>query len=161
MKVLTRHNAVSGGDDIRHDPAVTLIDTPLVTMSVHDGYIRLTYSCLQQLPLQHMYSEVDAGVVTHLAAHAIHSSAAGFTEWQSATSSTLSIGWDWYLDDQSERLSISPEPVRSNLMLRDSSGYDLGPNMTSNLLRNWLLSLDWQGAVTAALHPRLIIPCQV
>lgn len=131
-------------------PSHTAASGPLTLAP--DGYVRLRLKDLGALSFFHLFSESDADFLEELQAQAIPASMAGFSEWRSDTEPALSLGWAWFVPNQSSQLLLAPERARSNLMLIDAAGYDLGSVKTSSLLRVWLNMFDWQSTVRAALQ---------
>lgn len=117
-----------------------------------DGYIRISIKNLNALPFVHLFSEADAHFQHELLDQLIPAKKAGFCECRSDTVPAISLGWGWYLHSQSNRLLVAPEEVRSNVMLIDQHGYDIGAPMTSGLLSAWLTVFDWQAWVRTTLH---------
>jgi hypothetical protein len=117
-----------------------------------DGYIRLSLVNLTSLSFLHLFSETDYGLLEELRRQTVPARSAGFSEWKSDTSPAVSIGWGWFIHSRSDRMFLAPEEVRSNVMLIDALGYDLGPLKTSNLFCAWLNDFEWQHAVSDALH---------
>ncbi|WP_424192122.1 DUF4902 domain-containing protein [Ampullimonas aquatilis] len=127
--------------------------TPAMPLTLSpDGYIRLTFDRFQHLELEHVCSSIDSEVGSLLTENAIPFANSGFTEWQSHTTPVISLGWDWYEDATNHKMLVAPSTIRSNVMLRDKNGYDLGPAMTSMLLHTWLSSFDWQHTLTQQLN---------
>lgn len=120
-----------------------------------DGYIRLPLASLHSLSFEHLFSESDADFLQELKAQTIPARSAGFSEWKSNTSPAISLGWGWFIDHRSDRMLLAPDGVRSNVMLIDAYGYDLGPMKTSSLLCTWLSAFEWQGTVSMALRDTL------
>lgn len=117
-----------------------------------DGYIRLPLASLNALLFVHLFSESDDDFLDELRAQTIPARAAGFCEWKSNTDPAISLGWGWFIHNKSERLMLAPDGVRSNVMLIDAHGYDLGPVKTSDLFCTWLNAFEWQGVVSMALR---------
>ncbi len=117
-----------------------------------DGYIRLPFSTFSSLPFVHLFTEQDDGLQDELLEQAILTESAGFSECITNTTPSISLGWAWYMHGESNCLLLAPEPVRSNVMIIDMHGYDVGPNVTSDLISHWLQFCDWQTMVRAALR---------
>ncbi|RJG07419.1 DUF4902 domain-containing protein [Noviherbaspirillum cavernae] len=117
-----------------------------------DGYIRLPLASLNALSFVHLFSEGDDDFLQELRAQTVPACSAGFSEWKSDTSPPISLGWGWFIHSQSHRMLLAPDGIRSNVMLIDAHGYDLGPGKTSNLFCMWLNAFDWQGVVSMALR---------
>lgn len=116
-----------------------------------DGYIRLSLKHLSELPFTHLASDIDLTILEELQAQTVPARMAGYSEWISDTTPTISLGWSWFLHSRSRQLLPAPEAVRSNVMLIDVHGYDLGQTATSFLFTTWLATHDWQHAVTEAV----------
>lgn len=120
------------------------VRSPIVPLS-DDSYIRLTLETFLAIPLVHLLSGLDddEAILPREGASLTHIS--GYTEWVSATTPTITLGWDWGLD-------VSPGQVhyvrlcspRSNIMLVDAVQHDLGPTRTSILLETAIDALAWQ-----------------
>jgi hypothetical protein len=142
------------------------VDTHLQPRSVEcraptlspDGYIRLPLASLNSLSFEHLFSDSDADFLQELREQTVPARSAGFSEWKSNTNPAISLGWGWFIHSESERLMLAPDGVRSNVMLIDARGYDLGPGQTSNLFCSWLDTFEWEVAVSVALHD-FISPC--
>jgi hypothetical protein len=115
-----------------------------------DGYIRLPFADFMTLPFMHLFSENDAVFLVELQAQTVPARLAGFSEWKSRSTPTISLGWGWFVHAQSDQILLAPDRVRSNLMLRDARGYDLGSLKTSELLSTWLSAFDWKDTVRKA-----------
>jgi len=124
-----------------------------------DGYIRLSLKRLAMLHLVHVTSVCDNVLLAELIADAIPARLAGYTEWTSETPPFVSLGWDWYGGEISRRCLLITNDVRSNIMLLDGRGYDLGMHRTSHFIASWLAALDWQDAVLSALFTDNRSPC--
>jgi hypothetical protein len=117
-----------------------------------DGYIRLPLASLNTLSFVHLFSESDEEFLQELKAQTVSACLAGFSEWKSDASPTISLSWGWFIHCQSKRMMLAPDGVRSNVMLINEQGYDLGPMKTSNLFWTWLNEFAWQDTVSMALH---------
>jgi hypothetical protein len=126
------------------------MDDPIVASG--DGYIRMSFKRLALLQFVHVTSACDQTVLAELLAEAVPAGAAGYTEWIGKTAPVVSLGWDWYCDDDSRHCLLINE-VRSNIMLVDSQGKDLGMRRSAHLIASWLGALEWQSAVLAAANP--------
>lgn len=116
-----------------------------------DGYIRLRLSCLDTLPFVHLVSASDDELLQELQSQTVPARRAGFSEWVSDTVPPVSVGWGWFIHSDTERIMLAPDGVRSNVMLIDRSGYDLGPETSTRLFGAWLSSFEWQPVVNEAL----------
>ena len=122
-----------------------------------DGYIRLSFPSFSLLPFVHVFTERDANLQYELLEQTIFAELAGFSECISTTTPSISFGWAWYVQSESNSLQLAPEPVRSNVMIVDMQGYDVGVATTSELILQWLQYCDWQAMVKLALRVPLFI----
>ena len=121
-----------------------------------DSYIRLQLPALACESFVHKFSYADESFLEELNDQALGVSDAGFTEWQSeclnGNGAVISLGFAWFRPaGNSPQLFVAEDPVRSNVMLLDAKGYDLGPQATANLLRSWLTQFPWQSEVAKTL----------
>jgi len=116
-----------------------------------DGYVRMPLATLDALSFDHLFSQCDDEFLQELCAQTVPAAVAGFSEWKSRTDPAISLGWGWFVHSRSQRVLLAPENVRSNVMLIDARGYDLGPVQTANLFRLWLDGLSWQDSVGTVL----------
>ncbi|UUZ50702.1 DUF4902 domain-containing protein [Massilia sp. B-10] len=72
----------------------------------------------------------------------------GYTEWIADGPPALTIGWDWQLARTGADwdMTLLGEP-RSNIMLQDSCGLDLGPVASAMLLAKLVDAMSWQDTV--------------
>ena len=132
-----------------HISSLTMRDASSSTvLSVsEDGYVRLSFDELKPIVLDHFLSGLDEDIPnTSNASHAaVITVITGYTEWLSATSPIITMGWDWQMGVMGNRILLRKvgEP-RSNLMLQDSERCDVGPAKTAILLGIFVDSLDWQ-----------------
>lgn len=122
----------------------------------------MTLAGFARLRFAHLVSNSDQDLLDELLDQALPVRAVGFSEWKSDSIPEVSLGWDWLIAIQSNQFFLSPDAIRSNLMLIDTHGYDLGAPVTSNLLRVWLNTvLDWQKAVRIAIDFPVNPSCQL
>jgi hypothetical protein len=126
-------------------------DQPIITS--RDGYIRMSLKRLAVLQFVHVASACDQTLLAELLADAVPAGAAGYTEWICKTAPFVSLGWDWYRDEVYRRCLLITNEVRSNIMLVDSRGYDLGTQRSAHFIASWLGALEWQSVVLAASDP--------
>lgn len=121
---------------------------PYLTVSP-DGYVRLTLEELSDVKLTHLISGLDQAGDLHAFSETTATDITGYTEWRSQGTPAVSIGWDWEMTTQAGicQLRMLNHP-RSNLMLiKTSSGIDVGQLENSTLLKNFVGQLAWQEAV--------------
>jgi len=122
--------------------------SPGITKS-RDGLVRLTLSALDATSLSHLVSGLDEeSWVQKNAEGAYSTTITGYTEWLGETDVPLSIGWDWYLDvtlgdKQYKRMNLP----RSNVVLVNNRGKDLGYQMSNRLLSKKIDNFYWQETV--------------
>jgi hypothetical protein len=122
-----------------------------------DGYVRLSKARMRAIPLVHLISGLDeeptetpmGPVGATLAA------IAGYTEWASPTTPALSVGWDWVLEPSERELRYlrMGEP-RSNIMLIDQYGRDIGPVNTAAALSLLVDEASWYETVAEYVKQR-------
>lgn len=124
---------------------------PIIPLSP-DGYIRLSLKKLCSLHFLHLASDLDESLLYELNQQAVPAETAGFSEWISDTNPAISVGWGWFVHSDSHRLLLAPDAIRSNVMLLDIFGYDLGPLTTSKLFSIWLNTHDWQPSALSRIE---------
>jgi hypothetical protein len=119
-----------------------------------DGYLRVSGRELLQVRLGHLLSGLDEDPPDSLSRGlgATHATLAGFTEWSEDRSPAVSVGWDWRAGgprcaQQYLRIGLP----RTNLMLIDVRGRDLGFDLTAHRVAQWLDRQPWQVTVAAFL----------
>ncbi|WP_036244424.1 DUF4902 domain-containing protein [Methylobacter tundripaludum] len=137
-----------------HPENITGVD--IITISP-DGYIRLTFEEFQQVSLVHLMSGLDEGDNLPLVQEgATFAEFTGYTDWVSATSPAISIGWDW-MNQFSQVGGVYYKRVsksRSNLMLVDAKQRDLGPDKTAALIETVVDGIVWQIVVQSYISTR-------
>jgi hypothetical protein len=122
-----------------------------------DGYLRLSQTQMRSIPLIHLISGLDADPTGAGpgAVGATRAEIAGYTEWISLTIPALSLGWDWILEsaDREFRYLRGGEP-RSNIMLLDHHGRDLGFMSTAVALALLVDEFNWQDTVATYVRTR-------
>jgi hypothetical protein len=120
-----------------------------------DGFLRLELATLKQTDFNHIISVVE-DEETSPAALVV----SGYTEWASAFTPRISIGWDWQLSIQDKQASISKAgSARINVMLVDAAQGDLGFWQSVDLVDQFIDTLPWEHVVRAQLStPLLEVP---
>jgi Domain of unknown function (DUF4902) len=121
-----------------------------------DGYIRLLPAAFRVIPLVHLISGLEEEPAwVDGAAGAQVSAIIGYTEWITTESPAITIGWDWQLGASmgSARCTRLGE-VRSNVMLLDAEGSDLGPQRSCELLGEVIDARPWSAEVLSAVSIR-------
>lgn len=106
-----------------------------------DGYLRLPLHALSHTEFAHYFSEIENDLIHDWPELADENVLAGHSEWLGRLSCCpheITLGWDWYISHSDVHPVITPDEVRSNLMLVDSYGHDLGQSDTSQQLMKWL-----------------------
>lgn len=105
-----------------------------------DLYVRMRASELYQLQFVHLYS---ASLNTPVCPPIY-----GYTEWKAHHfDATVSLAWDWVLQDDGALLIAGPQQLRSNIMLVSAKGYDLGPEETAADCARVVETIPWQATV--------------
>lgn len=115
-----------------------------------DGYIRLTESELRSIPIIHLYSGL------HKLPSAVEGSTAmtGFTEWQSETIPSISIGWDWHLNKLRlpAQYELDGHPY-TNVQLLDPGNLDYSADESLERIRSFIHTLNWIPILTHFIQP--------
>lgn len=137
----------------RRDIAMPVLESSSMPMLCADGYMRCTVPELHALTLIHLHTAIDEddmdlpdrtqGCLPAL----VH----GYTEWISNAEPTVSLGWDWSLEwsnghAQCQLLNLP----RTNLMMVDAEGRDLGDKKTLKVLQDYIVQFDWSDVVVHA-----------
>lgn len=105
----------------------------------------MTARDIEKMKLQHLYTEM-------LESRACgHVRCMGFTEWTGVQDGhSISLGWDWIRLDDGALVEHFDCPVRTNVMILDDKGYDLGHERSTIILQEKIRALAWQGDVAGA-----------
>lgn len=116
----------------------------------HDFQIRIRESDLEKLRWQHVTTFTLDGAAQDAPPNAIK---AGATEWMANfQDKSLSIGWDWYLDDANQIHSMEVVAPRSNILIIDAKGYDCPAEESTAILLSFIKQqFFWQGVVLSEL----------
>ncbi|WP_421548686.1 DUF4902 domain-containing protein [Pseudomonas sp. QD4] len=109
-----------------------------------DGFIRVSVKEFMETRFVHHMSWEDDELRDELQGLGVNATAAGYCEWKSHAAPGISIGWTWFRLAGRRRPLLGPEGLRSNLMLRCANGYDMGSNISHNLMISWLSCLAWE-----------------
>ncbi len=118
-----------------------------------DTYVRLRIDELQQMLPQHLYSEIEPG--------AAGTALGGFTEWSvpgALPGQALSFGWDWAYEPGSGQLLGQWATLRTNLMVVDEAGADMGTDCTRLCIARLLTHVRWERTIAEHLHLTLRLP---
>lgn len=128
----------------------------MVTIPPHfsisaDRFIRMNENQLMNYPLQHLISIVESTQIED--SQILYY---GFTEWATSLTPALSTGWDWEFIEYNGITSIKRIGLpRSNIMLVDVSGTDIGFDVTGSLIEKKIDSLFWEQFIYAQINTRL------
>jgi hypothetical protein len=120
-----------------------------------DGLIHLTVEELLSTPMKHLISGVDLDEMDFLKSCGMMTTISGFTEWASTESSSISIGWDWYVQTTifGHRLTRVGLP-RSNLILTKNAGEDTSWDKNLEILGTVVDALPWREMIPNAISER-------
>jgi hypothetical protein len=123
----------------------------------NDGLIRLLPDALDSLDLVHLISGLDEDAPASASA-AVATTISGYTEWITHSAPAVTLGWDWQMLGASSRVLLRRvgEP-RSNLMIVDDEGDDLGHERSSAVLEQWIDIFRWQDSALSCLDQRYAI----
>jgi hypothetical protein len=125
----------------------------MVTIPTHfsistDGFIRMNENQLMNSPLQHLISTVESTQIED--SQILYY---GFTEWATSLSPALSTGWDWEFVEQNGIASLKRIGLpRSNIMIVDVSGTDIGFDVTETLIEKKIDTLFWEQFIYAQIN---------
>ncbi|MDS7957192.1 MULTISPECIES: DUF4902 domain-containing protein [unclassified Acinetobacter] len=113
-----------------------------------DGFIRMNENQLMNYPLQHLISIVESTQIED--SQILYY---GFTEWVTSLTPALSTGWDWEFIEYNGITSIKRIGLpRSNIMLVDVSGTDIGFEVTETLIEKKIDTLFWEQFIYAQIN---------
>lgn len=125
-----------------------------------DGYLRCEIARLLHQPMQHLLSclDVETGRPQVSGSGALVATLTGCTEWvgtgwdSAAPGPAISIGWDWHAATLAgARRYVRSGVPRSNVMLIDARGHDLGFEATAVQMGMWIDRWQWEAAVAEYL----------
>ncbi|MEQ1161612.1 DUF4902 domain-containing protein [Acinetobacter calcoaceticus] len=113
-----------------------------------DGFIRMNENQLMNYPLQHLISTVESTQIED--SQILYY---GFTEWATSLTPALSTGWDWEFVEQDGIASLKRIGLpRSNIMIVDISGADIGFDVTETLIEKKIDTLFWEQFIYAQIN---------
>ncbi|MNS60973.1 hypothetical protein D3C72_939870 [compost metagenome] len=113
-----------------------------------DGFIRMNENQLMNYPLQHLLSIVETTQIED--SQILYY---GFTEWATSLTPALSTGWDWEFVEQDGIASLKRIGLpRSNIMIVDVSGTDIGCDVTETLIEKKIDTLFWEQFIYAQIN---------
>lgn len=117
-----------------------------------DLYIRLRDLEIFGRAPDHLYSELDNVVDGDAGWHgenALH----GVTEWALvAGTRSITFGWDWTFEPEVKRLLAQWASMRTNLMVVDADGVDMGDDYTLLCIARMMTRVRWEEAVIKKLE---------
>ena len=115
---------------------------------MHDGYVRIPETELQDLRIQHLTSAVDMSIaIAETLAEASPHVITGYTEWTGDWyAAAVSLGWDWGLI-HGEVLVINLPEMRTNIQLVSDDGLARSPLFCRLRLAQWLETVPWQDVI--------------
>ncbi|UXH77463.1 DUF4902 domain-containing protein [Roseateles amylovorans] len=123
-----------------------------------DFYVRLHEAALSRMAWVHLESgldlldEQDDRPCNRLVEGAqLGSEIRGYTEWISESLPVVSFGWDWSMT-LTGTLQLNRHSIRTNLMLLDECGRDLGRLASVQGVMRLIDQREWQAAVLSAMH---------
>lgn len=120
-----------------------------------DGQIRLSIPELTLVRLVHLISGMDEDIPECIQSGAVASAITGYTEWVSTDVPTITIGWDWQIQTLNNQVCLKRlgEP-RSNLILQDNIGVDLGQQNADRILSDWVDAMEWKDEILHYINGR-------
>jgi len=113
-----------------------------------DGFIRMNENQLMNYPLQHLISTVESTQIED--SQILYY---GFTEWATSLTPALSTGWDWEFVEQNGIATLKRTGLpRSNIMIVDVSGTDIGFDITETLIEKKIDTLFWEQFIYAQIN---------
>jgi len=126
---------------------------PHVSIST-DGFIRMNEDQLMTYPLQHVVSIIESTQIEE--SQIVYR---GFTEWATLKTPALSTGWDWEFIEQNGFATLKRIGLpRSNIMIVDVSGTDIGFDVTETLIKRKIDTLFWEHFIYAQINTTLTKP---
>jgi hypothetical protein len=121
----------------------------------NDGLIRLTWVALHDLVLVHLISGLDEDTGQHADEDNVATVITGYTEWITMDNPAVTLGWDWQMLAAASQVALRRvgEP-RSNLMVVNSAGKDLGHEKSSVLLETMIDEFAWQDTTLSWINDR-------
>ncbi len=124
------------------------------TQNTPDYYVRVRAVHFQCAALRHIRSEVegtDAEGLSRAWEGASASALFGSSEWVTESDPPVSLGWDWMLTTSGDVL-MNRHSIRTNLMLVDHDGSDLGHTVSIETVVRTIENFAWQRHVLLALQ---------
>lgn len=118
-----------------------------------DGFLRISLDDLLSTTMHHLASGIDESPCAVAACCGSATEISGYTEWVSASSPRVSLGWVWRIDVcLTGRCSISRVGLPfSNVMLIDDRNHDYGWSRNLEVLATVVDAMPWREEAMRAL----------
>lgn len=124
------------------------------TQGACDFYVRSGELHFQRMLLRHVQSELELtneASPSHESEGASASVLCGCSEWVTESDPPITAGWDWAVTASGDVL-LNRHSVRTNLMLVDENGNDLGHVVSIAAVVRRIEQLPWQHSALSALR---------
>jgi hypothetical protein len=118
-----------------------------------DAYVRLSIANVHDLQVTHIHSELEDMLPAQ--ADQAQPMLQGFTEWSAPGDRAISFGWDWTFEPDKNRLLARWTTLRTNLMLIDESGTDLGNDCMRLCVARLMTRACWEDTISGLLGLQL------
>ncbi len=115
-----------------------------------DAYVRILVDDLARIQPSHLQSGADDPPLDASGPDG-GTPLGGYTEWVADAPRTLSMGWDWSFDLGSRQLTALWHTLRTNIMVVDAAGGDLGRERTQSCIADLMNSVHWEAATAEAV----------
>jgi len=118
-----------------------------------DVHVRMRVEELTGAAPQHLFSQIDPMVPSP--GGAVAAALKGSTEWAVDGPRRLTFGWDWTYEPASSRFSGRWSTLRTNLMVVDEHGTDMGVDCLRLCVARLMTQARWEATIAVALqlHP--------
>lgn len=119
-----------------------------------DVHVRMRVDELTETAPQHLFSQIDTAAASGADGH-LSSALKGSTEWAVDGPRRLTFGWDWTYEPASSRFSGRWSTLRTNLMVVDEHGTDMGADCLRLCVARLMTQARWEATIAIALqlHP--------
>jgi hypothetical protein len=114
-----------------------------------DFYVRQNVQQLFGLKLELLHAQLDE-YSDPIELDDIAGECLGYAEWVGGGTPVVSIGWDWVSAPEGS-IRLLADSLRTNLMLVDEQGQDLGAEVTAAWILRRVSDMPWQQRVLAFL----------
>ena len=127
----------------------------MVTANLDPGCVNLRLDALLSIPLVHFVSGLDEEKDVDIKCDGKQTTISGYTEWVSASSPVISLGWDWRLDTlRSSPWFVRTSPPRTNIRLLDEGLREVEWRRSQLAIGGVVDALSWQERTQAAIVMR-------